>query len=111
MLFLHPTFYPGTCTIETLLEELEDIGGSDWFNLGARLGVKVSSLENIEANHRDVVRCKTKMLCVWLLSGPTNPWKELATALKRTKNKVLAQRILKKYNTVMLESDSERYTL
>ena len=111
MLFLHPTFYPGTCTIETLLEELSDISGSEWFNLGTHLGVDISTLKDIDANYRDVQRCKTEMLHVWLQRVLTNPWTKLATALKHTKNEVLAQRILEKYNTVMPKSDSERYCI
>ena len=47
---LYPTFYPGT--IKTLLEELEDISGSEWFKLGHWLGVKDSTLRDIEANHK-----------------------------------------------------------
>ena len=95
---LYPTFYPGTIT--TLLEELEDISGSEWFNLGSRLGVKIFTLKDIEANHRrDVQRCKTEMLHAWLQSGPTNPWMDLATTLKCMGNEVLAQKILEKYTT------------
>ena len=95
------SFYPGTCTIETLLEELTDISGSEWFSLGIKLGVKDSTLRDIEADHReDVQRRKTEMLRVWLQSGPTNPWKELATALERMGSKVLAQKILEKYTTL-----------
>ena len=58
-------------------------------------------LRNIEANYKgDVQRRKTEMLRVWLQSGPTNPWKELATALERMGRKVLAQSLLEKYNVM-----------
>ena len=77
------------------------ISGSEWFSLGIKLGVKDSTLRDIEADHReDVQRRKTEMLRVWLQSGPTNPWKELATALERMGSKVLAQKILEKYTTL-----------
>ena len=48
-------------------------------------------------------RRKTEMLRVWLQSGPTNPWKKLATTLERMGKKVLAQRVLQlgKYNTIL----------
>ena len=102
MLFLHTlSFYRDTFTIETLLEELTDISGSEWFSLGIKLGVKDSTLRDIEADHReDVQRRKTEMLRAWLQSGPTNPWKELATTLKRMGRKVLAQKIREKYTTL-----------
>ena len=84
--------------MKTLLKELKKISGSEWFSLGIRLGVKHSTLRDIEADHRDVQRRKTEMLHAWLQSGPRNPWKKLATALKFMGNKVLARQILKKYN-------------
>ena len=113
MLFpLTLSFYPGTCTIETLLEELTDICGSEWFNLGIKLGVKHSTLTDIEASHRgDVQRCKTEMLCAWLKSGPTNPWKKLATTLECMGNKVLAQKILEKYTTLQYPSKTIKVLL
>ena len=112
MLFLRPVFYPDTCTIETLLEELTDISGSEWFNLGSRLGVKIFTLRNIEASHRgDVQRCKTEMLFAWLRSGPTHPWTKLATTLECMGNKVLAQKILEKYTTVQYPSKTTKALL
>ena len=108
---MHPTFYPGTCTIETLLEELEDISGSEWFNLGIKLGVKDSTLRDIEANHRDVQRCKREMLRAWLQSGPTNPWTKLATTLECMGRKVLAQKILENYTTPHYPSKTVKVTL
>ena len=93
-----PYLYPGT--IKTLLEELEDISGSEWFKLGHWLGVKNSTLRDIEADHKgDVWRCKREMLCAWLQSSPTIPWVKLATTLKCMGNEVLAQKILEKYTT------------
>ena len=89
-----------TCNVETLLKELEDISGSEWFNLGNQLGVKDSTLRDIETNHSgNVWRCKREMLCAWLRSGPTNPWTKLATTLECMGNKVLAHKILEKYTT------------
>ena len=110
LLFLYHNI-SGTCNIQlkTLLRELTSVSGSQWLNLGIQLDIEDSTLEDIEANHRgDVHRCKTEMLRAWLQSDPTNPWTKLATALKHMKYKVLAQRILEKYNTVMPKSDSER---
>lgn len=97
------TFHPGTCDIENLSRELADISGQEWFNLGIQLGIKDSILRNIETNHRDVQRCKTEMLGVWLQNDPTNPWKKLATTLENMGKKVLAQRIVQlgKCNTVV----------
>ena len=114
MLFLHPTFYPDTCrcTIETLLEELTDVSGSEWFDLGFKLGVKHPTLKNIEANYKgDVQRCKTEMLNGWLQRGPTNPWTKLATTLESMGNKVLAQKILEKYTTLQYPSKTVTVTL
>ena len=112
MLFLCPVFYPGTSTIERLLKELTDISGSKWFNLGIKLGVKDSTLRDIEANHReDVQRCKREMLHAWLQSGPTNPWTKLATALKYMGNEVLAQKILEKYTTPQYHSKTIKVLL
>ena len=99
-----------SCNIETLSRELTDISGSEWFNLGVQLGVKDATLRDIEANHKgDVQRCKTEMLRVWLQSGPTNPWKRLATILENMGRKVLAQSILEQYNTVMKGESAVRY--
>ena len=85
--------------MKTLLKELKKISGSEWFSLGIQLNIKDSTLRDIAADHRgDVQRCKTEMLRAWLHSGPRNPWKKLATALKFMGNKVLARQILKKYN-------------
>ena len=99
-----------TCNIETLSRELTDISGSEWFNLGVQLGVKDATLRDIETNHKgDVQRCKTEMLRVWLQSGPTNPWKRLATILENMGRKVLAQSILEQYNTVMKGESAVRY--
>ena len=111
MLFLCPVFYPDTCTVETLLKELTDISGSEWFDLGIQLNIKDSTLRHIEADHRDVQRCKTEMLRVWLQSGPTNPWKKLATVLEYMGNTVLAQKILKKYTTLQYPSKTMKVLL
>ena len=114
MLFLYPTFHPDTCTcaIDSLLEELTDISGSEWFGLGIKLGVKHSTLKNFEANYKgDVQRCKTEMLNAWLQSGPTNPWTKLATTLECMGNKVLAQKILEKYTTLQHPSKTVNVTL
>ena len=105
MLFICPVFYTDTCTVKTLLEELEDISDSEWFNLGIKLGVKDSTLRDIEANHSgNVWRCKREMLRAWLQSGPTNPWMQLATILECMGNKVLTQKIREKYTTLQYPS-------
>ena len=98
------------CNIETLARELTEISGQEWFNLGIQLGVMDATLRDIDANHKgDVHRCKTEMLRVWLQSGPSNPWKELATTLEDMGKKVLAQSLLEKYNTVMKGEGTVRY--
>ena len=93
--------------IKTLIEELEDVSGAEWFDLGIKLKVKPEKLKDIEANYRgDVRRCKTEMLQVWLEGDHTStPVKTLTAALETMGKRVLAQRIQQKYNVpVMLET-------
>ena len=61
---------------------------SKWLTLGMRLGLKLQTLEAIEANHRgDTSRCLMSTLDKWLskadnVTGPLS-WITLADALRR----------------------------
>ena len=54
-----------------------------WFNLGLALGLSYDTLKQIELEHpRDLSRCSTEMVVVWLHNTPQPNWQALTYALR-----------------------------
>ena len=85
-----------------VIREISDV--SDWFLLGACLGLKPHTLATIrEAHVADPESCKVVMIEKWLqgmdevsvVGGPS--WQQLADVLESMGHKLKAQKIKKDY--------------
>ena len=66
-----------------------------WRELGARLGVQIYLLDEIESNHpRNVARCRMDMLSTWLKSDPADPEAQLDAALNYLQRTVHGEIVL-----------------
>ena len=67
------------------VRDLTQEASVQWFDLGLELGLKVTTLDIIEANHSQDVRvCFRKMLSEWLkMVNPPPTWEALIAALKK----------------------------
>ena len=74
-----------------LLEELHQV--ADWYMLGVYLGLPREELSHIESQFHGLRRCKTEMFDLWLRSSPNASWDQIALALEKCGEKVLARRI------------------
>ena len=72
--------------------------GTDWIDLGLHLGLLITTLEAIEAKHKDdMYRCLLECLTKWLQKAdnvrvPT--WATLASALRQINQKAAADMII-----------------
>ena len=92
-----------------MLEVVDDL--SDWKRLGLQLGLRYSTLEEIQNdNHDRTGMCKMQMLAAWLRLQDNvrqkglPSWSVLGAARKKIGKKELAGRIMVscEYNTVMM---------
>ena len=60
---------------------LEDLQGTQWYDLGLKLQLPPSTLDTIAADHESAHDCKRMMLIEWLSKDPEASWEKLAAAL------------------------------
>ena len=60
---------------------LEDVDGTQWYNLGLQLRLSPSILDTIATDHQTTDDRKRVMLRKWLQSDPEASWERLAAAL------------------------------
>ena len=83
-------------TLQALAYELASI--KDWYSLGVNLGLKVHQLHVIERNyHKDITRCKTEMLDIWLHDTRYPSWEAIIDALCLRGKFTVALRIKREY--------------
>ena len=94
--------FSGTDHLALILEFLVDVN-KNWKELGLQLGLREATLDGIEANYRDVEKCKMNMISKWLKwvdidYKPT--WQHLADALRHStvQHGPIAQAIENKYS-------------
>ena len=90
-------------TENSMIDDLEDV--TDWYRLGIKLNIKPAELAKLQEDYFKADMRKNKMLMIWF-RGDTSPHKEalLFTALEKIGEKVLAQKLRKKYNVFQGES-------
>ena len=90
-------------TEKSMIDDLEDV--TDWYRLGIQLSIKSAKLDQLEEGYSRADMRKNKMLLLWF-RGDTSPRREavLITALEKIGEKVLAQKLKKKYNVFQGES-------
>ena len=90
-----------SAVLSKVLREIRDV--SEWFHLGASLGLRVHTLETIHQAHADPESCKEVMIEKWLqgmdevsqAGGPS--WQQLADVLEKLQYVRQAQKIKKDY--------------
>ena len=82
-----------------MIDDLEDV--TDWYGLGIQLSIKPAKLDKLEGDYPKADMRKNKMLMTWYKQETSaSPHKEavLFTALEKIGEKVLAQKLRRKYN-------------
>lgn len=84
-------------TLRNLLDDVE----CKYHKIGIQLGISGNKIKAIEANYPLVERRLSEVVSFWLFNHPEASWMILIKALESDsiKEKVLAQRIRRKYST------------
>ena len=87
-----PEFEPGLMN-----QELDDV--TEWFTLGANLGLSKHDLDAIrlEVGREDVTQCRLGALTLWYKRCPDVSWPDLLKALVLTGRARLANKLALKY--------------
>ena len=74
--------HPDEGSVGTVVKSISTLTAR-WFNLGLALGVSYDTLKQIESNYqRDMSRCQTEMIAVWLQDTSQPSWRILTYALR-----------------------------
>ena len=82
-----------------IIDELREVTAAKWYQLGIELGLKPTTLSEIQANYpHDTQRCKHEVLNWWLHNAqPTEiNWETLAQALEAIDESTTAQNLRRK---------------
>ena len=90
-----------------VLEEVLDVS-PHWYPLGVQLQVRISMLDNIQAQFPDPKRQLLEMLKVWLTTSDNTNWKSLIDALaSRSVGASQLASVLERKHCVMKESEED----
>ena len=63
------------------MQEISEI--VDWMQLGLRLGLRLSKLQEIQANYHSVEERRVNMIHSWLISNEEPTWEKLISAVDK----------------------------
>ena len=97
--------------LRDVIKALEDVAGTQWYDLGLQLEISPSTLDTIASDHQTANECKRTMLGKWLQSDPEASWEKLAVALTLIGHKTTAAVIRRRQFTFISANSNQEETI
>ena len=81
--------------LHLLVKELHEV--TEWYTLGALLGLTENEIKEIEQNHHETARRRMAMLSKWVKKDKNPSWLKIITALEEISETSLANQLREKY--------------